>query len=209
MEILEISGKSAVIEKACEVLSAGGVVMHPTETCYGLAVDVFNDRALQKLYELKRMSEDKPVSIMVASVEEARDFVEFSDLAERIAEKFWPGPLTLVLPRKKTLPDFFNPGIETVGVRVPYNEFCLELLKQYGKPLSTTSANISGEKEVYRVEDYLKQVEGSELKPDLIIDGGELPKKKPSTVLEILNEDVKFLREGELAEEIKKLVGLL
>jgi L-threonylcarbamoyladenylate synthase len=252
MKILKINSDfpgeyQSEIEMAVQVLRHGGVVMHPTETCYGLAADIFNEKALERLYALKKMDRSKPVSIMVNSAEAAKMFAEFYDVRARgaagegtdgaadkggargaagegtdgaadkggargaageiltggltalfLAEKFWPGPLTLVLPRRDTLPMFLNAGIESVGIRCPGNNFCLDLIKAFGGPLTTTSANLSGCPEVYEVESYLHQLMSEQIKPDLILDGGILSKRKPSTIVKFNGRDLDLIREGEL-----------
>lgn len=249
---------------AVQVLRAGGVVMHPTETCYGLAVDIFNEGALKRLYALKGRDFNKPVSMMVRDLEDAKKYVEFNEVALQLAKKFWPGPLTLVLPRKKSLPEFFNSGMnlgaqkvggqafvaQTVGVRCPDSAVSQALIKAYGGPLSTTSANVSGCAEVYKLEDYLAQLRDSgvgvgldvgavgggnsklrsrggrldtaiidfgfdDLGPDLILDGGELPKNLPSTLVgfdasgKVGEVQLKILREGAMLREVKSFLKIV
>ena len=186
------------LKQAGEVLRGGGVIMHPTETCYGLAADIFNRKALQKLYAIKKMKADKPVSIMVRSLAEARKYARFNKTALSLANKFWPGPLTLILPRKKSLPAFLNKGHKTVGIRCPDSTVSLALIKVNGGPLTTTSANISGKPEVYSVMAFLKQVKMGDVQPDYIMDQGKIPPNKPSTIVEISSEGVKVIRKGDL-----------
>lgn len=197
------------IEAAVNALRAGEVVMHPTETCYGLAVDIFNEGALKKLYALKQMPLKKPVSIMLTLLEDAQKYAEFNPIAFRLAQKFWPGPLTLVLPRKKTVSAFFNFGHETVGLRCPDSVISQQLIKGYGGPLSTTSANISGLPEVYGLHDYLEQIKERGLQPAVILDGGLLEENPPSTLVGFDLEGPKILRQGSLIAEIKAFLGCL
>lgn len=180
------------IEKAIHVLRQGGVIAHPTDTCYGLAADVFNLQALERLYELKGMPKDKPVSILVASLEEAKRYAHFSPKALELAERFWPGALTLVLTRSQPLPSFLNPGVLEIGLRVIDEPISVALLKAFGGPLTTTSANAHGKPSPYSVSEI-------SLKPDLILDGGELQAHaKPSTIVRVLGDDVDILRHGDL-----------
>ena len=209
MKLFKISDQNSneeAIQFALKCLHDGGVIMHATETCYGLAADVFSEVALKKLYALKEMSEDKPVSIMVRDLEEGRKYAEFNELAEKLVDRFWPGPLTLVLPRNKFLPEFFNRGCKTVGIRCPDSKVSQVLISGFGKPITTTSANISGMPEVYSVDDYLHQLEKRDLKPDVGLDSGILSKYAPSTVLEV-TDDVRFLRRGDLSEQIKEMIS--
>lgn len=178
------------IKKAVEILKNGGVVMHATETCYGLAADVFNEDALKKLYRLKRMAENKPVSMMVRGVEEGRKYAKFNNLAVALAEKYWPGPLTLILPKKDVLPDFFNSGNKTVGIRCPDSVVSQALIVGMDGPLTTTSANISGMPEVYS--------DNGSLGVDFILESGEIEKNEPSTVVRILGDEIEVIREGKI-----------
>lgn len=186
------------------------VIMHATDTCYGLAADVFDEQALNKLYKIKKMHGVKPVSMMVKSLEEAEKYAQFDDLARKLAEKFWPGPLTLVLPRKRMaevgLPDFFNPESATVGIRCPDSKISRALIDLNKRPLTTTSANVSGRPEVYKVLDYLSQLKEHDVLPDLVIDGGEIARNQPSTIVKILGGKLEYLREGGLKEEVDKYI---
>lgn len=181
---------------AVGVLHAGGVVMHPTETCYGFAVDVKNVGALAKLYKLKGRDANKPVSIMVADLEMARKYGEFSPKALELAEKYWPGPLTILVPRSLNLTENFNKGQEFVGIRCPDHGFSRELVKAFGGPITTTSANVSGEPPLYEadVESF------GELADEigLVIDGDEIPLNKPSTIVKVVGENIEVIRQGDL-----------
>ncbi len=177
-------------EEAVKTLRSGGVVAHATETCYGLAADIFSRSAVWRLYEMKKMSLDKPVSILVSSLEEAQKYGEFSEKAKQLAEKYWPGALTIVVPRKALIPEWINPGVSTIGIRVSSNEVTKNLVEAFGGPITTTSANIHGLPQAYCVEDF-----GS-LKPDFILDSGKIQSIPPSTIVEVVGESVRVLREG-------------
>lgn len=193
----------ASIQHAVQVLRQGGVVAHPTDTCYGLATDVFNEKALCHLYEMKDMAPEKPVSILVRSLEEAKRFGKFSPLALRLAKRFWPGPLTLVVPRTALLPAFFNPGVVEIGIRLIDEPFSLAMLQQFGGPITTTSANAHGLPSPYDVSEI-------SVKADAILDGGKLDRsQKPSTLVRVIGEKAGILREGSRVEEYKKAIGEL
>lgn len=217
MEILKVkNGKLSVdgLGKTLNALMAGEVVMHATETCYGLAVDIFNEDALKKLYALKKMSLDKPVSIMVSGLDEAQKYAEFNEVALSLAKKFWPGPVTLVLPRKDSLPEFLNAGHATVGLRCPDHAVSQLLVKKYGGPLSTTSANISGVPQVYCIEDYEPQLaelnkSGSELlEPAFALDEGKIAENLPSTIIGFKDGKSFIIREGDMVKEVKVFLQL-
>lgn len=194
MKIINVND-TAVFSEVAAVLAAGGLVVHPTETCYGFAVDVFNEKALGKLYRVKGMELDKPLSILVSSLEMARDYAEFSELAEGFAGKYWPGPLSLLLPRSCKLPEFFNFGHDFLSLRVSGMEFCRRIVEEFSFPVSTTSVNMAGEPPLYSLESgvlcgFLKDV-------DLIVDGGVLFENMPSTLLKISGYKLELLREGD------------
>lgn len=191
MNFIDISSRHSV-EKAAGCLRDGGVVMHPTETCYGLAVDVFNEQALKKLYEIKAMSLDKPVSILVSGIEMAKEFGVFSEMAFEIADRYWPGPLSIVVPRTDLLPEFLNKGQEFVSIRCSDMDFCFRMVQEFGGPVSTTSANKSGELQL-----YVPDASGL-IGVDLLVDGGEIVKNKPSTIVMVDGDKVEILRQGDL-----------
>ncbi len=185
MDILPVND-GAALEAACAVLRAGGIVVHPTETCYGLAGDLTNTTTMRRLFQLKARPTDKPVSGLFASVAAAKMWVEWNDEAERLAQAHLPGPLTLILPLRSDAPAPLWPspaGGTTLGVRVSSHPFAAALAAAYGQPISTTSANKSGEANPYSLDD-LKRTWPDD-GPDLIIDGGTLPTVPPSTVIDL------------------------
>lgn len=188
------SHDAGAIMEAARVIADGGVVMHPTETCYGLAVDIFNEEALKKVYRLKGRDYDKPLSILVHGMGMANEYGVFSKKAFELAEAHWPGPLSLVVPREKDLPDFLNPGEKFVSIRFSSEEFCSEIVKAVGNPITTTSANVSGQDPLYapNVEVFGDLVGDI----DLLVDGGVLSGSRPSTVVKVDGDLVEVLRQG-------------
>lgn len=182
------------LQKTVQTLHSGGLLLHPTETCYGLAVDIFQRSAVEKLYRAKEMPFTKPVSILVRDLEEAQRYGEFSNRAMELAEQHWPGPLTIIVPRKAALPHWINPGHETVGFRVSPQKKTREILEAFGGPLTTTSANKSGQPQAYWVQEALDQG----LEPDHVVDGGQLSGALPSTIVEVDGAELKLVREGDL-----------
>lgn len=182
-----------LFEMIKKVLKDGGVVMHPTETCYGLAVDIFNRDALEKLYEVKGRDERKPVSILVSDLKMAQKYGQFNRRALELAEKYWPGALSIVVPRTNELPEFVNPGEEFVSIRWSSMPFCQKMVEGLGRPVTTTSANKSGQSQLYDVEN-LAGLEGV----DLIIDGGRIPEVKPSTIVKVEGDQLVVLRQGKI-----------
>lgn len=182
------------IVTAVKTLHEGGVVAHPTETCYGLATDIFQRGAVQKLYALKKMPFTKPVSILVRDLDDAKRYGVFSPLAQKLATKYWPGPLTIIVPRTEALPKWVNFEMETVGFRVSSNKYARKLIEAFKSPLTTTSANLTTLPQAYSVQDFLDQG----LKPDFVIDGGKIGEEPPSTIVEVIDDSVKIIRQGSI-----------
>ncbi len=187
------------IQKAIEILKNGGIIIYPTDTCYGIGVDATNKEAIKKMINLKGRNFKKPISIIVKNFKMAQEICEFNLQAKKIFKKYLPGPLTLILKKKKNiyqLPNILTAGKQKIGIRMPKNKIALELIRKFNKPITTTSANISNQPECYSKQEILKQFKKNIKKIDLILDIGKLPKIKPSTIIEIINDKVKILRQG-------------
>ena len=184
--------------KAVSILRSGGVIAHATDTCYGFACDIFNRSALVKLYKLKKMAQTKPVSILVSDFKMAQKYGFFNKNAKTLAQKYWPGALTIIVKRKKSLPKFLNPNVKTIGIRVPDHKLSLTLAKELGRPIATTSANISGKPSPYSVSAIKKQFHGQTPQPDFIIDSGKLNKNPPSTIVSAEGLSLKIIRQGSI-----------
>jgi L-threonylcarbamoyladenylate synthase len=201
MNILKLNEES--LKEVIEVLDRGGVVVYPTETVYGLGVDATNKEAVEKVFKIKERERGKPVSIAVASVDEAKKYCEWNENAEKIAKKFLPGPLTIILRRKNSLVKELNPD-EKVRIRVPDHRFVLKVLEEFGKPITATSANLSGGENPTNARIVVEQI-GDRV--DLVLDDGECKYKKPSTVID-LTDGLKIYREGAISEkEIVEALG--
>lgn len=188
--------RSTDLDRALKVLCGGGVIAHATETCYGFACDARNEQAVQRLYALKKMSRSKPISLLVSDCAMARQYAIFDKSALALAKKYWPGPLTLVLKRKKALPAWINPNEATVGLRVSGHRLSRALCQALGGPLTTTSANISGLSPPYSVSAIRRQFRGQRNKPDFFLDSGRLKKNPPSTVARVTQEKIEIIRPG-------------
>lgn len=194
------------IAEAAEIIRAGGLVAVPTETVYGLAANGLDAAAVEKIYEVKNRPETKPISLLIASLEDAERFCrEIPDKARALAEAFWPGPLTLVLWRRENVPDVVTAGGETVGVRCPDHEKTLALIRLAGVPLAAPSANISGEKSPKSAQDVLDVFDG---KIEAVIDGGECALGIESTIVDFTASPPRILRQGGLPRaEIERVIG--
>ncbi|MDD5056119.1 MAG: L-threonylcarbamoyladenylate synthase [Candidatus Peribacteraceae bacterium] len=203
MKILSVS--SAAIQEVLIALRGGGVIAHATETCYGLACDLTNPAAVRKLFRIKKRSADQPVSALFSSVEEAKKYVEWNNEAEKLAKEFLPGPLTLILRQRSDAPIIFikpetrnqKPTTDlptTIGIRISSHPLAQELVQRFGKPISTTSANIHGLPNTYSSREIIAQFHGQSAQPDLIIDSGDLPKNKPSRIVDLSQGEAKEVR---------------
>lgn len=180
------------IKVAAQTVKDGGIIVFPTETVYGLGCDPLNMQAVQRLIAVKGQRK-KPFPVLITSLEDATKIAHISDNGKKLATKFWPGPLTMVFKKKKTLPDGVTFGLDSVGLRVPNNQVALKLIELSDNLLIGSSANLTGEKPPRSVQDIsikLKQ------KVDLILDGGPTNKGIPSTVIDLTSGEPKILRKG-------------
>jgi len=198
MERIEIdNNQKEVIKKATEVLEQGGMIIYPTETCYGIGVDATNPKALKKLLNYKKFRGSKPISIAVSDIEMASKYVEINEMGENIYNNYLPGPITVISMSKGILQSPVVSKQGTVGVRIPDYPLMLKLVKEYGKPITATSANMSYRSAPYDIDKLLEQLPKKSLDIiDLIIDAGVLPKNPPSTVLDTTLNTLSILREG-------------
>lgn len=203
MERLRLGTDEGAVARGAEVLRGGGLVVYPTETLYALGADALDPEAVARVYKVKRRPLGKPLSIAVSSLEMLRRYAYLDEKADRLARRFLPGPLTLVL-RKKDLPEILTSGLSKVGVRIPADHRALELIERFGGPVTATSANITEEISPITVEEVLEQLTGV----DLILDGGPLdPSRVPSTIVDMTGEP-KVLREGRIKrEELEAFLG--
>ena len=196
---MKISCNNEDVQKAASAISDGAIIVFPTDTVYGLGCNPYNHDAVLSLYEIKKREKTKPFPVLGYSKEELEKIAEFSPLEKKIAEKFWPGAITLILKVKdKDIQKSLSLG-EKIAVRVPNNKCALALLKEC-KLLVGTSANISETKPFNDPKECSENLIGY----DLFIDGGIISSKGESTIVEIENNDVKILRKGSISEEMIK-----
>ncbi|MFA5135029.1 MAG: L-threonylcarbamoyladenylate synthase [Patescibacteria group bacterium] len=198
METIAIDPKKPeprVIKKAAEIILAGGIVVYPTDTAYGLAANALDEEAIGKLFIIKRRVQ-KPLPIIVDSQKLLRAVATVGKKEQELMKKHWPGALTIILKRKDSVPASLTLGLPTIGVRIPDSKVALELVKIAGTPLTSTSANITGKGNCYNVECVSRMFQDAESQPDLILDAGELPEVPVSTVVRVEGSKVNVLREG-------------
>ncbi|HKI51283.1 MAG TPA: L-threonylcarbamoyladenylate synthase [Geothermobacteraceae bacterium] len=173
-------------------LRQGGVIAYPTDTIYGIGCDIFNRKGVKKIYQIKQRDPRKPFSFICSDLSEVANYAQVSNAAFKIMKRYLPGPYTFVLEASRVVPDLLTTKQKTVGVRIPDNPIALQIVRELGHPLVTTSANISGEDNFSDPVD-IQQKLGNML--DLVVDGGSLS-GDPSTVISLVNDQVEVLREG-------------
>jgi L-threonylcarbamoyladenylate synthase len=180
------------------LLRSGGVVAFPTDTAYGLGADPFNEGAVDRIYQIKGRSEMKPILLLVDSVQMAETVIEPSNIFYRVAERFWPGPLTLIARGTARLPAKLTAGTGTIGLRWPNAPFATTLVNRFGDPITATSANRSGHPAAITAGEVQVQLGDS---IDALVDGGVLPARSGSTVLDLTADPAVLLREGPVTFE--------
>jgi L-threonylcarbamoyladenylate synthase len=197
---------ASAIARAAAVLRAGGLVAFPTETVYGLGAYARDAAAVARIFAAKGRPSNNPLIVHVADPLEARQVVaEWPESAARLAARFWPGPLTLVLPKRPELPDIVTAGGPTVAVRVPAHPVALTLIRAADCPIAAPSANRSGYISPTRAEHVLSGLEG---RIDMLLDAGPVPGGIESTVLDLTSEPPRLLRPGLVAPaEIETVIG--
>ena len=193
--------------RAARLLAAGGLVAFPTETVYGLGADATNGEAVARLYDAKGRPAFNPLIAHVADAAAARRLARFEEAAERLAAAFWPGPLTLVLPKRADCPvaELATAGLDTIAVRVPAHPVARDILAAFGRPVVAPSANRSGHVSPTTAQHVLADLRG---RIELIVDGGPTPMGLESTIVACLGEPV-LLRPGALPRaEIERVLAL-
>lgn len=195
-EILPINHPDA-LPRALEFLRSAGLVAFPTDTVYGLAASAFSEQAIELIFEAKTREAAKAIAVLVGELDQLEQLTPgLTDTARRLAERFWPGALTLVVPKRPDLPANLT-AYPTVGVRMPDHPFALKLLRQAG-PLATSSANRSGGVNASTPAEVLEQLNG---RIHLLLDGGRCPGGVPSTVVDCTQTPPAILRQGAISEQ--------
>lgn len=195
------------IREAVSLLKNGEIVAIPTETVYGLAADATNDEALRKIFAAKDRPSDHPLIVHVDSFEKINDWAEYvSDNAKKLAEHFWPGPLTIIFWKKKTVSNLITGGLDTIAIRIPNHPLALEIIKKLGKGIAAPSANIHKKTSPTKPEHVLKSLKW---KISTIIDGGPCAIGIESTIVDMTKEKPIILRPGAItADMIEKVINI-
>ena len=211
------------LEKAVEALRQGKTVVFPTETSYGLGCDAANQEAVDKIFKIKGRQNNKPLLVAVPTVEMARKYLVWNELLEKISSH-WPGPLTVVgeymtqphpalssaEERESIRPSFAKEGVggglasgvvstdNTIAIRVTANPIARFLSEKLGRPVVATSANLADAGDIYDPKQVLAMFSNKTVKPDILINGGELPHNPPTTIVSVINNNLKILRQGQI-----------
>jgi len=181
------------IRKASEIIKKNGIVVYPTETVYGIGANIFSTAALEKVFTIKKRERDKPVSVAVSDLKMMEELAYIGIKEKRFIEKFLPGPVTVLLKKKEIVNGMLTSGSKLVGIRFPAHKTTIELIELAGVPITSTSANFSGEVPPRKVDEI-------KISADYIIDGGEC-RGEPSTVIDLVN--MKIIRKGAKFDEVE------
>ena len=187
------------LQEVKNVIRRGGIIAFPTDTVYGIACDCFKTKAIEKLYRIKERPAYKPINVLTDSLEKM--YKVASTISNRELEligKYMPGDLTIILNKNEKVPSILTAGIDTVGVRIPNNDIALKILENSKNPLAVTSANKSGQTSGLEVSDFIDVFKDD---IDIFIDGGKTPIGVSSTIVKVVDDKVKILRQGNLEIE--------
>ncbi len=197
---VEKNNLTEVLKRAVAVLNNGGIVAYPAETFYGLGVKFDKEASLRKLYELKKRPKEKAMPLIIGSrASLSMIAVSVNEIAESLMDKFWPGPLTLLLKAKKGLSPYLTAGTGRIAVRIPGESAALYLVREAGFPITATSANTSG---MPPAEDADAVIRCFGEKIDMVIDGGRTAGGLPSTIVDAAGESIKIVREGVITRSV-------
>ena len=194
-----------MLEKAAELIKQGKIVVFPTETVYGIGTNGLDEQAVKKLYNVKQRPLNKPISLLVSNMEMVNQIAkDITEIEYKIMEKFFPGPLTIILKKKDIVPDLLTAGQNTVGVRMPSNEIARKLVEAAGVPIAAPSANLSGEPSgtnLQNTKQYFKD------NVHFYIDGGECEIGLSSTIVQVIDGKPQILRQGSITlEQINQIL---
>ena len=201
METIVKAASAESIREAAEIIRRGGLVGMPTETVYGLAANALNEEAARSIFAAKGRPADNPLIVHISTMAEIHDLIEgeLPPMAKALAEAYWPGPLTMILPRSKKIPDVVTAGMDTVGIRMPSNETARALIREAGCPIAAPSGNRSGRPSPTLAKHMIDDMSG---RIPMIIDGGPSEVGLESTVLDVTGEVARVLRPGGITPEM-------
>ena len=187
------------LKEPAELLKNGGIVVFPTETVYGIGANGLDENTVKKLYNIKQRPLNKPISLLVSNMDMVNQVAkDITDLEYKLMEEFFPGPFTIILNKKDSVPDIVTAGQNTVGIRMPSGEIARKLVEYANVPIATPSANISGKPSGTNLSSIMKDFDG---KIDCFIDGGESKLGIASTIVKVIDGVPQILRQGSISKE--------
>lgn len=187
------------LQDIAKTIKAGGIVVFPTETVYGIGTNGLDEKAVKKLYEIKQRPKDKPISLLVSSIDMINKIAkDITKLEYKLIKAFFPGPFTIILKKKDIIPDIVSANDKTIGIRMPENEIARMLVEYAGVPIATPSANISGRPSGTKLNNIIKDFEG---KVDYFVDGGESKLGVSSTIVKVVDNQIHILRQGTITKQ--------
>lgn len=195
-KVIEVKKEIDKVKIAVKVLKKGGIVVYPTDTVYGLGCNIFDEKAVKKLLKMKNRDSKKPLSVAVADFKMLETVAYLEE--ENLMRRLFPGPATVILPKKETISDLITAGLPTIGVRIPDNEIALSMIEESGFPIVSTSVNKSGKEPVLNLQKV-------DLEVDFMVKGS-CKYQKPSTVVELKTKTIK--RKGAGLKKVKNLLNI-
>lgn len=184
-----------IIKEIVNTLECDGLIIIPTDTVYGIACNAFSDKAIEKIYNIKKRNMNKPIGILTNSEEKLLMVVdELKDIEKKLIKDYFPGQLTIICKKKQNISNILTANKETIGIRIPNDEIALKILSSYPYPLAVTSANISGEKSCIDIGELIKTFKDS---VDIVIDGGKRD-NLASTIIQVENNKISIIRQGNI-----------
>ena len=189
-----------IAKEAVEVIKMGGIVIAPTDTVYGIIADALNEKAVEKIYEIKKRKKTNPLSILVSNKDMLKKVVKkVSFEEEKIIDKFFPGAITLIFEKNEQIPDIVTSGLDTVGIRMPNDKFLLKAIELLGSPIVATSLNLAGEESKTNLDNISQEILNN---VDYVIDNGNTKIGVASTVAKIDGKKIEILREGTITKNM-------
>lgn len=186
------------LKSLSNILINGGVGIFPTDTVYGIGCNAFDDLAIKKLFDYKKRDLSKPINVLISNKKMLDKLVNnISDIEQKLMDSFWPGALTIVFKKNHNVSDLLTAGLDSIGVRMPNNQICLDLIDNVGLPLATSSANISNEPPIAYINENL--IKNFNNKVDFILDFGKIDTILPSTIVRVDDDKINILREGPIS----------
>ncbi len=192
LKINQENPPARLVSQVVDTLKQGGVIAYPTDTTYGIGCNIFNNRGIKSIYQIKQRDARKPFSFICSDLSDAANYAQVSNFAFKIMKRHLPGPYTFVLDATRVVPNTLTTRQKTVGIRIPKDEIAMAIVRELGHPLVTTSANLTGETPLHdpvEIEDAMGRM------LDVVIDGG-IRYGDPSTVISLIDDHIEVLREG-------------